>query len=97
MVARVLAALAAAVARNGADPIGDRAGCDLNAPPADPTRPTLHRTVFVSGLSKPWDLGFLPTGEMLLTERGGRLALCLTSEAVITVARVTDGVVSGEG
>ncbi len=36
-------------------------------------QPTLQVSTLVSGLSKPWDLGWLPNGTMLVTERIGRL------------------------
>lgn len=64
---------------------------------ADTSRPILDRTVVVSGLSNPWDLGFLPNGEMIFTERGGRISLRRTGGAVITIGQPTDVVVSGEG
>ena len=63
----------------------------------DTTVPLLDRTVFVSGLSNPWDLAFLPNGEMLFTERPGLLRLRRTTGALITVAQPSDVVVGGEG
>lgn len=73
--------------------------CCIEPPinPADTTRPTLDRTVFVSGLSNPWDLAFTPTGEMIFTERGGKISLRRTTGTVITIGQPTDVVVSGEG
>ncbi len=65
--------------------------------PADTTLPTLDRAVFVSGLSNPWDLAFLPNGEMLITERPGRLRLRRANGDLITVAQPTDVVLGGEG
>src|SRR5262245_54516261 len=35
--------------------------------------PTVSATAVVSGLDHPWDIGFLPNGSMLVTERRGRL------------------------
>ena len=35
--------------------------------------PKLGVTTVVSGLDHPWDIGFLPNGTMLVTERPGRL------------------------
>lgn len=63
----------------------------------DTTRPVLDRTVFLSGLSNPWDLAFLPSGEMLFTERGGRIAIRQASGTVVTIGRPSDVVVAGEG
>ena len=63
----------------------------------DTTVPSLARTVFVSGLSNPWDLAFLPNGEMLFTERPGLLRLRRTTGTLITVAQPSDVVVGGEG
>jgi glucose/arabinose dehydrogenase len=37
-------------------------------PPAEPGAPILARTVFVGGLSRPWDLAFLPDGTPVYTE-----------------------------
>jgi glucose/arabinose dehydrogenase len=65
--------------------------------PGDSTMPVVDRTVFVSGLNNPWDLVFLPNGELLFTERAGRLALRRTTGTVITVAQIADVVVGGEG
>ena len=36
---------------------------------------TSYRVVPMTGLSRPWALAFLPNGDMLITERGGRLRL----------------------
>ncbi|MEP6834235.1 MAG: PQQ-dependent sugar dehydrogenase [Gemmatimonas sp.] len=79
------------------EPVINGACCDPLPPAADTTRPTLDRTVYVSGLSTPWDLAFLPNGEMLFTERGGRVGLRRTNASIITVAQISDVVVSGEG
>ncbi|MBC8090088.1 MAG: PQQ-dependent sugar dehydrogenase [Phycisphaerae bacterium] len=67
--------------------------------PGDPAAeiPALDQTVYLGGLSMPWDLAFLPNGELLLTERGGRIRLRRAAGTVITVAQPTDVVVSGEG
>lgn len=37
--------------------------------------PPLQVETVASGFDHPWDLGFLPTGEVLVTERPGRIAL----------------------
>jgi aldose sugar dehydrogenase len=52
--------------------------------PPLPTAPVVYHTgegqdirvvVYTRGLKHPWSLAFLPTGEMLVTERGGQLRL----------------------
>ena len=63
----------------------------------DSTVPTLERTVYLSGLSNPWDLAFLPNGEMLLTERPGLVRLRRTTGDLITVSQPSDVLVGGEG
>lgn len=77
------AAVAAALAVGGcaADP-GSVAGGGAGTTPAGrtaaPTRtgtPDLKISVVASGLEHVWDVGFLPDGQVLLTERDGRLAL----------------------
>lgn len=73
--------------------------CCIEPPvvPPDTARPVLDRTVFVSGLSNPWDLAFLPNADMIFTERGGKISLRRTSGVVSTVGQPTDVVASGEG
>ena len=55
----------------------------LEIPPL-PDKPVVYKTaegqdirvtVFTRGLERPWSLAFLPNGDMLVTERGGRLRL----------------------
>jgi len=50
--------------------------------------------VVLENLNIPWELTFLPSGEMLLTERGGRLLLVGESKDVIEIGGVTH---RGEG
>jgi glucose/arabinose dehydrogenase len=54
-----------------------------------------------AGLDQVWDVGFLPDGRMLVTERGGRLALLSGTAEGATVAPVaadfSDVLVRGEG
>jgi len=52
--------------------------------------------VVVDGLDKPWDLGFLPDGTMLLTERPGRLSVAVDGQAQLVDAP-DDVVAVGEG
>lgn len=59
--------------------------------------PQVDRTVWLAGLSNPWDLAFLPNGDALLTERGGRVRLRRADGALATVAQIPDVVAVGEG
>ncbi|MES2522918.1 MAG: PQQ-dependent sugar dehydrogenase [Gemmatimonadota bacterium] len=59
--------------------------------------PVVDRTVLLSGLSNPWDLQFLPNGDLLFTERAGRVRLRRANGAVVQVAQISDVVASGEG
>jgi aldose sugar dehydrogenase len=74
-------------ARQGGPPPGGRGGAPLFFPRM-PTLPfpgapqmfeTLHERIrvvpFVSGLEAPWSIAFLPSGEMLVTEKAGRLRM----------------------
>ncbi|MBB6381199.1 glucose/arabinose dehydrogenase [Pseudonocardia eucalypti] len=50
------------------------AGC--GSPPAAGTpSPPLRVSTVADGLDHPWDVGFLPDGQLLVTERGGRISL----------------------
>lgn len=91
-IALVATCLAAAAC--GGDP--EIAGPAVT-PPAEQTVPTLARTMYVTGLSNPWDLAFLPNGELLMTERAGRVRLRRTNGTLQQVAQITDVVASGEG
>jgi glucose/arabinose dehydrogenase len=69
-----------------------------------PTRtgiPDLRVGVVATGLSHVWDLGFLPDGRVLLSERAGRLSLLSGTAPGSTVtpiaADLTDVYVRGEG
>jgi glucose/arabinose dehydrogenase len=62
-----------------------------------PTTPTLSVTTVASGLSKPWDLQFLPGGTTLvLTEHTGEID-ALVDGTVRELAAPADAVQSGEG
>lgn len=50
----------------------------------------------VSGLDHPWSMAFLPSGDILVTERPGRL-LRVSSDGVHQIAGVPDVVASGQG
>jgi glucose/arabinose dehydrogenase len=49
-----------------------------------PPRTTV--TTVVSGLDHPWDIGFLPNGTMLVTERAGRLDRVVSGQAQLVAA-----------
>jgi len=55
------------------------------------------QTDFLTGIDRPWDVGFLPDGTMFVTERPGRLKVRLPNGVVNTVAAPTDVAVGGEG
>jgi glucose/arabinose dehydrogenase len=64
--------------------------------PALPTEPVYYTTaegqgirvvVYARGLSRPWSIAFLPDGDKLVTERGGRLRLI--RDDVLSLAPVT--------
>jgi glucose/arabinose dehydrogenase len=58
--------------------------------------PTLTVTTAVTGLDHPWDIGFLPNGTMLVTERAGRLNRIVDGRPVV-LAAPSDVVANGEG
>ncbi len=41
--------------------------------PVSTEAPKLTTSVLISGLTNPWDIGFAPSGEMIFTERPGRI------------------------
>jgi aldose sugar dehydrogenase len=63
----------------------------------DTAAPVLTRTVFASGLSNPWDVAFLSTGDALITERPGRIVLRRATGTLVTIGAPTDVVTGGEG
>jgi glucose/arabinose dehydrogenase len=58
--------------------------------------PRLTTHAVVTGLDHPWDVGFLPNGTMLVTERPGRLSRVIGGQARLIVAP-TDVIANGEG
>lgn len=52
-------------------------------PPGGSVAPTLTRSVFMSGLSSPWDMAFLPDGTMFFTEKCRGLSVRQTSGNVV--------------
>jgi aldose sugar dehydrogenase len=63
--------------------------------------PQLRAEVVADGLSHVWDMGFLPDGQVLITERDGRIALLSSDQPGATVTEVaadlSDVLVNGEG
>jgi len=105
-VTAVLAALlvAGCGAPEAASVAGGGAGSAPAATTAQPTRtgtPELRVSTVADGLSHVWDVGFLPDGRVLVTERDGRLALlsAATEGASVTpvAADFGDLLVRGEG
>jgi glucose/arabinose dehydrogenase len=82
----------------------DGAGTATATPTVQPSRsgtPELRVSTVAAGLDQVWDVGFLPDGRMLVTERGGRLVLLSGTAEGATVAPVAadfgDLLVRGEG
>src|SRR5689334_2940960 len=50
------------------------------------TEPSLTVTTVVRGLDHPWDIGFLPNGTMLVTERAGRLSRIVNGQPKLVAA-----------
>ena len=58
--------------------------------------PDVQITTVLSGLSHPWDVGFLPDGQMIFNQRKGTISVVRDSKAV-TLAQIGDVLVDGEG
>jgi glucose/arabinose dehydrogenase len=71
------------------------------APPSNATTPKLKVEQVAGGLQHGWDIGFLPDGKVLVTQRPGKLALLSSSKPGATVTEVkadfSDVLVQGEG
>ncbi|GAB2989761.1 PQQ-dependent sugar dehydrogenase [Saccharothrix stipae] len=65
--------------------------------PGTTTPVGLKVEVVVSGLSHPWDVGFLPDGRMLVPQRPGRIALVADGRATDVEADLGDVAARGEG
>ncbi|MBA2310099.1 MAG: PQQ-dependent sugar dehydrogenase [Pseudonocardiales bacterium] len=76
-------------------------GAGSTSSPARTDAPSLKVSTVARGLSHPWDVGFLPDGQMLVTQRPGRLALLSSGQPGATVTTVeadfADVLVQGEG
>ncbi|RCW39960.1 glucose/arabinose dehydrogenase [Halopolyspora algeriensis] len=77
-------------------------GCSGNGeqqrgPQPTPSRPGLRVEVLADGLEHPWDIGFLPDGSALITQRPGRLALLSGGRMRPVRADFGDVLARGEG
>jgi len=68
-----IVAIAIAVSRNAPDRAAANGAADPNVSDFQTEHYAIHVHALVSGLSHPWSLAFLPDGDMLVTERNGRL------------------------
>ena len=69
-------------------------GCNSSCDGGSSTRvPSLSVESVVEGLSKPWDVAWLPDGKMLVTERSGQLTIDATGTP--TTIDITDVVSTG--
>jgi glucose/arabinose dehydrogenase len=80
---------------------GSSAPVSAPTPLARTGTPELRASVVAGGLSHVWDLGFLPDGRVLLTQRDGRIAMLSGTKPGATVTPVaadqSDVYVRGEG
>lgn len=86
----------------GRAPLAEAATPGTTAAPVRRTGvPELRVTEVAGGLAHPWDLGVLPDGRVLVTEREGRLTLLSGTQAGATAtpveADLSDLLVEGEG
>jgi len=78
-----------------------RSGATEPAAPSNGESPKLKVEQVAGGLQHGWDIGFLPDGKILVTQRPGKLALLSSSAPGATVTEVkadlSDVLVQGEG
>lgn len=67
--------------------------CEYNGPGPAASAPTLSRTDFMTGLSNPWDMAFLPDGTMFFTERCRGLSVRKTDGTVTRLFGTTGSAV----
>lgn len=67
-----------------------------NTPLSD-TTPLVDTSIVISGRQHIWEVAFLPSGEMLFTERGGTVSVVRDGREARQVVRITDVVAQGEG
>lgn len=96
LMALVLAAMVA-VYLSAQQPNPDPAPLPAVTPnPPAAGEPTLTTEVLASGLANAWELGFLPGGQLVFTQRGGSLSL-LENGQVQPIAQLPGVVARGEG
>lgn len=62
----------------------------------DPIEPTLVTEEVISGLSRPWDVAFLPEGTMIFNERGGEVSKLVNGKKQV-IADINEVYAVGEG
>ena len=67
------------------------------AAPIETQAQTLSLTPIVEELEQPWGMAFLPNGNMLVTEREGRINLVTTAGAKTVIAGAPAALVDGQG
>jgi aldose sugar dehydrogenase len=74
---------------------------DSAVPPSTPSAPEIRVDVVAAGLEYVWDIGFLPDGSALITERPARIRLLSSTRPGVQVtdvaAELSDVYVAGEG
>lgn len=63
---------------------------------SEPFEPEFAVTEVISGLSRPWDVVFLPDGLTVFNERGGTISKAIGGQKVV-IAKIPDVYVVGEG
>ena len=72
-----------AVTASEPSPASEPASCQLvQGDPGQPGEVDLHVEVIADGLEIPWGLAILPSGDLLVTERPGRLRLIQDGEVI---------------
>ena len=72
----------------------DRYDPDWESPTASPVETAVEAEVLVENLEIPWDLSFAPNGELLITERVGRIKV-FDGDEVSEVGRPADAIDAG--
>jgi glucose/arabinose dehydrogenase len=71
-------------------------GSGTGGGPVSTETPNLTATVLLAGLNKPWDLDFLPSGELIFSQRNGPLSV-LRGGTATQISGVDDIKTGGEG
>ncbi len=103
VIATALLALTACTDSPAERDVGEVPGTGTSepAPPSSTETPKLKVETVAGGLSHGWDIGFLPDGKVLVTQRPAKIALLSSSTPGATVTEVkadlSDVLVQGEG